>query len=60
MLVVADGDGVGWEEGVCSVVEHSGGELSHQGFCLEMQIPHHGIAMPSTQHSNGVVVNTAA
>jgi hypothetical protein len=59
-LIVAARDGVGREECVCSMVKHSRSELAHQRFCLEVQIPHHGVTMPSTQHANGVVVDTAA
>jgi hypothetical protein len=39
------------------MVEHRHSEFAHERFFLEMQIPQHGIAMPSTQHSNSVVVD---
>jgi hypothetical protein len=42
------------------VVEHCGVNLVHEGLCLEVEVAHHGITMPSTQHMKGGVVNLVA
>jgi hypothetical protein len=39
------------------MVEHGGGELAHERLCLKVQVSHHGVAVPATQHMNCVVVN---
>jgi hypothetical protein len=41
------------------MVEHGGGEFAHERLCLKVQVSHHGVAVPATQHTNGVVVNFA-
>jgi hypothetical protein len=41
------------------MVEHCHCELAHDGFGLEVQIAEHGVTVPSTDHSNGVVVDAA-
>ena len=45
------------EESVGAIVEHGFCELLHDGLGLEMQVPHHGIAMPATEHLNEILVD---
>jgi hypothetical protein len=42
------------------MVEHCYSKLAHKRFCLNMKIPQHGVATPSTQHSNGNVIDLSA
>jgi hypothetical protein len=42
------------------MVEHCHCELTHEGLCLKVQISEHGVTVPPTKHSNGVVVDAAA
>jgi hypothetical protein len=57
LLIVARRDGVCRQKGVSTMVEHRHSKLAHERFCLEMQIPQHGVAMPSTHHTDSVVVD---
>ena len=41
------------------MVEHDPGELVHDGFCLHMEVVHHGIAVPSPEEFDGVHVHLA-
>jgi hypothetical protein len=59
-LIVADGNYIRREKGIGAFVEHDRGELLHERFCLEMQIPHNGITMPEAQHADGIVVDATA
>ena len=33
----------GWQEVVGTVVEHSGCEILHDGFCFLVKVTHHGV-----------------
>jgi hypothetical protein len=50
VLKVVDIDRVGWEEGICAIVEHGRGELAHEGVGLQKQILHHDIIVSAAQH----------
>jgi hypothetical protein len=39
------------------MVEHGGSELAHERLRLKVQVSHHGVAVPVTQHTNCVVVD---
>jgi hypothetical protein len=47
-LIVPNGERFGWEERTRAMVEHGGGELAHESFCL------------AAEHTDDVVVNAAA
>ena len=44
---------------VVAVVEHSFCKLLHDGLCLQVEMPRHDVAMPSTQHANEICVHFA-
>ena len=50
LVVVLDGHGFVRKEGEGAIVEHCWGKLAHDGKGLEVQAPHHGVAVPSAQH----------
>jgi hypothetical protein len=59
-LIVANGYCIGREKGIGAGDGHCRRELSHERFCLQVQITHHVITMPAAQHVNGVVVDATA
>ena len=50
LVVVLDGHGFVRKKGEGAIVEHCWGKLAHDGEGLEVQVPHHGVAVPSSQH----------
>jgi hypothetical protein len=54
---VYDGDRFVRKEGVGAFVEHFRRVAPHYGSHLHVQVAHHGVAMPATQHANVVRVD---
>jgi hypothetical protein len=57
LLVVTKGGRFVGKKSVVAMVEHGGCKFTHDGFGLEVQIPHNDIAVPATKHPNGAVIN---
>ena len=34
--------------------------MAHHGLCLQMEVPHHGIRLPTAQHSDLLVIDISA
>jgi len=44
-------------EGVVTGREHSACKVAHDGLCLEVEIPQHGVALPTAQQLDGVAIH---
>jgi hypothetical protein len=60
LLIVDEGGGVDGKEGICTMAQHCHSKLAHDGISLQVQILEHGVAVPSTNHPNGVVIDATA
>lgn len=60
IVTVQNGDGLVRQEGVGAILEHGLGELLHDGLGLQVQMPHHGVAVPATKHLDKILVDFAA
>jgi 16S rRNA C1402 (ribose-2'-O) methylase RsmI len=46
-------------EGVGALLEHFGDIVAHDAMCLDIQVSHHGIMVPSAHHAYVIHVNLA-
>jgi hypothetical protein len=54
---VDDNDGFVRKEVVGSLVEHTDDEVAHNWLCLDINIVHHGVDVPSSQHYNVIHIH---
>jgi hypothetical protein len=47
------------EEALVSFIEHVGGIIANNELCLEIEVPHHGVAVPPTHHMDVAAVSSA-
>jgi hypothetical protein len=58
-LVVVEGGGFFREEIISTIIEHGGGEFTHDRSRLEVKVSHHGVAMSAAEHADGVVIDSS-